>query len=158
LENCVLQTHATYRREEILAALHWGSAVAGHQSGVAWCPESKTDALLVTLHKSEQAFSPSTMYHDYALGPGLFHWQSQNATSSSSPTGQRYMDRGKFNSQIVLFTRDVGQDSDGFIGTYTCLGQVDYVKHESDKPMSIAWKLHRDMPIDVYQSASAVTR
>lgn len=158
LENCVLQTHATYRREEILSALHWGSAVAGHQSGVAWCPESQTDALLVTLHKSEQAFSPTTMYHDYALGPGLFHWQSQNATSSSSPTGQRYIDREKFNSQIVLFTRDVGQDSDGFIGTYTCLGQVDYVKHESDKPMSITWKLHRDMPIDVYQSASAVTR
>lgn len=158
LDNCVLQTHATYRREEILAALHWGSAVAGHQSGVAWCPDSKTDALLVTLHKSEQAFSPSTMYHDYALGPGLFHWQSQNATSSDSPTGQRYLDRESFPSQIVLFTRDVGQDSDGFIGTYTCLGQVDYVKHESNKPMSITWKLHRDMPVDVYQSASAVTR
>jgi hypothetical protein len=98
------------------------------------------------------------MYHDYALGPGLFHWQSQNSTSSASETGQRYIDREASNSQIVLFTRDLAKDSEDFIGTYTCLGQVDYVKHESDKPMSITWKLHRDMPIDVYQSASAVTR
>jgi hypothetical protein len=158
LENCVLQTHATYRREEILAALGWRSATASHVAGVAWCPESRTDALFVTLHKSEQAFSPSTMYHDYALGPGLFHWQSQNPTSSASETGQRYVDREASNSQIVLFTRDLAKDSEDFIGTYTCLGQVDYVKHESDKPMSITWKLHRDMPIDVYQSASAVTR
>lgn len=32
-----------------------------------------------------------TMYRDYPISPTLFRWESQNATSIASPTGQRYL-------------------------------------------------------------------
>jgi hypothetical protein len=44
---------------------------------VLWHEPSQTDLLFVTLNKSEALFSPSTRYRDLALGPSLFHWESQ---------------------------------------------------------------------------------
>ena len=87
-----LRSHAHYRREEILAGIDWaslGRTARGNITGVAWSPESRTDALLVNLRKSEATFSPSTMYRDFAISPSLFHWESQNATSTRSDAGDR---------------------------------------------------------------------
>ena len=42
---------------------------------------SATDLLFITLRKSEALFSPSTRYRDLALGPALFHWESQSSTT-----------------------------------------------------------------------------
>jgi len=50
---------------------------------------SATDLLFITLRISEALFSPSTHYRDLALGPALFHWQSQSTTTAASATGQR---------------------------------------------------------------------
>lgn len=36
-----------------------------------------------TLDKSEGNFSPTARYRDYALIPGLIHWESQSPTSVS---------------------------------------------------------------------------
>jgi hypothetical protein len=163
LDDVPLFSHATYRREGILAGLGYadlerGGRADSHREGVAWCAETSTDALLVTLHKSERSFSPNTMYRDYALNPSLFHWESQNATSTESPTGRRYLDHAAAGSNVVLFTRHANRDDDGFVGTYTCLGAVDYETHEGQKPIAITWSLHREMPADIYVSASAVAR
>jgi superfamily II DNA or RNA helicase/HKD family nuclease len=163
LNDVPLLTHATYRREEILAALGWADLTVGrnpgnHREGVQWCEGVRTDALLVTLHKAERRFSPNTMYKDYALNDSLFHWESQNNTSVTSPVGRRYLDRSATNSKIVLFTRHSNEDDDGFVGTFTCLGQVDYVTHTGSKPIGITWQLKRPMPTDVLLSASAVAR
>ncbi len=35
--------------------------------------------LFITLRKSEALFSPTTRYRDLALGPSLFHWESQSS-------------------------------------------------------------------------------
>ncbi|MDJ0312540.1 DEAD/DEAH box helicase [Arthrobacter sp. H35-D1] len=157
-----LLSHATYRREEILAALEFGSLAKGknvsHREGVAWCSETKTDAFFVTLNKNESNHSATTMYKDYAVSPELFHWESQNATSPSSPTGLRYLDRASHGSQIVLFTRDAAEDETGLTMPYTCLGQVDYVQHKGEKPIAITWKLQRAMPADVFADAAAVAQ
>jgi hypothetical protein len=98
------------------------------------------------------------MYKDYAISPELFHWESQNATSSTSPTGKRYLDRRAHGSHIVLFTRDTAEDESGLTVPYTCLGQMDYLQHSGEKPIGITWKLHRPMPVDVYTKAAAVAR
>jgi hypothetical protein len=42
---------------------------------------SATDLLFITLRKSEALFSPSNRYRDLALGPALFHWESQSTTT-----------------------------------------------------------------------------
>lgn len=98
------------------------------------------------------------MYRDYAISPELFHWESQNSTSPSSPVGKRYLDRVSHGSQILLFTRDTADDETGLTVPYTCLGQVDYVQHSGEKPIAITWKLHRPMPADVYATAAAVAQ
>lgn len=157
-----LLSHATYRREEILAALEFGSLAKGknvsHREGVAWCPETSTDAFFVTLNKDEANHSPATMYKDYAISAELFHWESQNATSPASPAGRRYLDRKSHGSQILLFTREAAEDETGLTMPYTCLGQVDYVQHKGEKPIAITWKLQRPMPADVFAGAAAVAQ
>ncbi|MEQ4519554.1 DUF3427 domain-containing protein [Pseudarthrobacter sp. B907] len=162
LQHVPLLSHATYRREEVLAALQYGSLELGkkvqHREGVAWCPATSTDAFFVTLNKDDKKHSATTMYKDYAISPELFHWESQNATSPGSPTGKRYLDRAAHGSKILIFTRDTSEDETGLTVPYTCLGQVDYVQHTGEKPIAITWKLHRPMPADVFATAAAVAQ
>ncbi|MFD1210654.1 DUF3427 domain-containing protein [Arthrobacter sp. GCM10027362] len=161
LQHIPMYSHATYRREEVLAALgiaKLGGRNAQHREGVAWSRDTKTDAFFVTLNKDEKKHSATTMYRDYALSEDLFHWESQNNTSTTSPVGQRYLNRKAHGSQIVLFTREHSNDDLGMTVPYTCLGQVDYVQHSGDKPIAITWKLHRPMPADVYAVGSAVAK
>jgi hypothetical protein len=161
LQHIPVYSHATYRREEVLAALgiaKLGGRNAQHREGVAWSPDTKTDAFFVTLNKDEKKHSATTMYKDYALSEDLFHWESQNNTSTTSSVGQRYLNRKAHGSQIVLFTRERSNDDSGMTMPYTCLGQVDYVQHSGEKPIAITWKLQRSMPADVYSIGSAVAR
>ena len=51
-----------------------------------WHEPSRCNLLFITLRKSEALFSPSTRYRDLALGPALFHWESQSTTTTASPT------------------------------------------------------------------------
>ena len=76
------------------------------REGVAWCQTVNADALLITLKKSDTDYSPTTMYRDFALSPCAFHWESQSTTSSSSPTGQRYLNHRENGSHILLFVRE----------------------------------------------------
>lgn len=159
LQHVPLHSHATYRREEVLAALQYGSLEQGknvqHREGVAWCPATSTDAFFVTLNKDDKKHSATTMYKDYAISPELFHWESQNATSPTSPTGRRYLDRTSHGSRVLIFTRDTADDETGLTVPYTCLGQVDYVQHSGERPIAITWRLHRAMPADVFATATA---
>nr|WP_299167920.1 DEAD/DEAH box helicase [uncultured Arthrobacter sp.] len=162
LQHIPLSSHATYRREEVLAALEYGSLELGknvqHREGVAWCPAASTDVFFVTLNKDEKNHSATTMYKDYAIGQDLFHWESQNSTAPNSPVGQRYLNHKSRGSQVLLFTRDTAEDESGLTVPYTCLGQVDYVQHSGEKPIAITWKLHRPMPADVLATASAIVQ
>lgn len=152
-----LALHATYSREEILAALGWVSAKrtpATMREGVAWCEAVNADAFLVTLKKSDTEYSPTTMYRDFALSPELFHWESQSTTSSTSPTGQRYIHHRERGSHILLFVREAKTNSLG-AAPYIFLGAADYVSHEGDRPMAITWRLQKAMPTEVYLGARA---
>lgn len=154
-------SHARYARFEILAALghsDFDRRVKVHREGVAWCAETQTDVLLVTLHKTEKRFSPTVMYRDYALSDDLFHWESQNATTTSSPVGLRYLNSKARGTNVVLFSRHSSTDDDGFTGVFTCLGEVQHEKHSGEKPVAINWRLDRGMPGEVFASASAVAR
>ncbi|MFC4005104.1 DUF3427 domain-containing protein [Prauserella oleivorans] len=156
LQQVPLASHAHYRREEILAAFGYASLdrpVANHVSGVAWAEETNTDILLVNLHKSEKDFSPTTMYRDYAISPELFHWESQNATSIDSVTGQRYVNHRTHGSHVVLFVRRAKVDDLG-TAPFLCLGQASYVTHRGSRPIAITWRLGRAMPGDTFTAAS----
>lgn len=151
-----LQVHATYSREEILAALDYAAqnrTPSTMREGVVWRPDLNTDAFLITLKKSETDYSPTTMYRDFALSDRLFHWESQSTTSENSPTGQRYIHHRENGSHILLFVRAAKTNALG-AAPYVFLGPADYVSHEGEKPMAITWRLHQPMPAEVFQASS----
>ncbi|WP_022911177.1 DUF3427 domain-containing protein [Aestuariimicrobium kwangyangense] len=152
-----LRSHARYLREELLSALGHATPQrlpGNFREGVVWIPELQTDAFLITLHKDEKQFSPTTMYRDYALAPGIFHWESQSGTSIASTTGQRYINQAKAGTNVVLFTRTSGANEMGKGAPYTCLGTAEYVSHKGEKPIAITYHLDRGMPADVFREAS----
>ena len=143
-----LELHASYTREQILLALGLGSLEKPitQQEGVRHVPERRVDALFVTLEKSEQEFSPTTMYEDYALNERRFHWQSQSGTSPTSHTGQRYIHHEELGYTPMLFVRRAKRDATGLSEPFTFCGPVRYQRHEGSKPMSIVWELEYEMP------------
>ena len=140
--------HAAYTRDEILAGLgHWTlDRRPDVREGVLHMPGTKTDAFFITLNKTADAYSPTTMYEDYAISDQLFHWQSQSTTSVDSPTGQRYIRHRTMGYTPLLFVREYKQLANGLASPYCYLGPAEYVSHEGSRPISIVWRLRQPMP------------
>ena len=145
-EDCPLDLHCTYTRDQILTALDFLKPSTVRE-GVKWLPEKKVDVLFVTLHKSDKDYSPTTLYDDYSISEKLFHWQSQSTTSEHSATGQRYIHHREQGSRVLLFVREYKSDpiTNG-AEAYTCLGTANYVRHAGEKPMNITWQLDAPIP------------
>jgi len=153
LAHVPLRVHASYQREEILAALDYANLQRRPTSmmqGVAYSEALNVDAFFVTLKKSEADYSPTTMYRDYPISPTLFHWESQNATSIASPAGQRYLNGS---STVLLFCRN---EHKGEYDTapYVLLGPASHVNHVGERPIAITWKLQHAMPSTFFDSAT----
>nr|WP_205704854.1 DEAD/DEAH box helicase [Kineococcus indalonis] len=158
LADLPLSVHARYSRDEIVSALGVVTDTRPPMSfreGVVWAPRWKTDALLITLVKSEGDYSPTTMYRDYPLTRELFHWESQSRTTVASPTGQRYLHHRRLGTHVLLFVR---QHKQGDLGAepYLFLGPADYASHRGERPISITWRLHHAMPMDFFTEAALV--
>src|SRR4029077_11614878 len=133
LVNVPLRVHASYQREEILAALDYANLRRKPHSmmqGVVYSEPLNVGAFFVTLKKSEADYSPTTMYRDYPISPTLFHWESQNTTAVTSPTGPRYLNG---TSSVLLFVREQEKDEFG-TSPYLFLGPATYVTHTGGKP------------------------
>lgn len=154
LADVPLHVHARYQREEILAALDFPRAPSTFREGVWYSAERNVDAFFVTLKKSEADYSPTTMYHDYPLSPTLFHWESQSTTSTTSPTGQRYLSGS---STVLLYVRQEQKDEFG-TSPYLFLGPAHHVSHEGDRPIAITWHLDHPMPMDFFNPASPIAQ
>ena len=147
-----LQSHATYRQEEILSAFGVSTATnpARMQAGVYFHQQTRTDLFFVTLEKSEKYYSPTTRYLDYAISDELFHWESQATTAAYSATAQRYFNHESRGSNVLLFIRTARQDSWRRTMPYFCAGTARYVEHRSERPVQITWRLDRRLPDDVF--------
>ncbi len=151
-----LQVHASYNREEILAA--FGDATVDKppslQTGVFFHRPTRTDLLFITLQKSERDYSPTTRYLDYAISDRLFHWESQSNTASSSERGQNYIHHVARERAVMLFIRTTKQTARG-TAPYFCAGTARYVEHRSERPMQITWRLDHPLPGDVFAAYRA---
>ena len=152
LPDVPLHVHARYTRIEILAAcgVGEGAKVAAWQTGVWYVEELPADLLAFTLDKTGGAFSPTTRYRDYAISRDLIHWESQSVTRADSETGRRYQEHARRGSHVLLFAR-LNTDERAF----HFLGPATYVRHESEQPMAITWKLEYRLPGDLYQAFAA---
>ena len=147
-----ISIHARYTRIEILAAFGRGdkAKTPTWREGVLWAENAKADLMVFTLDKTSGHFSPTTRYRDYAISRDLIHWESQATTRAGSNTGKRYQNHVKEGSKIMLFSR-VNSDERSFY----FLGAANYVRHESEMPMAITWKLECPLPGDLYTSFAA---
>jgi len=143
-----LAIHAEYTRDEALIGLgHWDlNRRPDLREGVLHLRDRKIDAFFITLQKTEDAYSPTTMYEDYAISDQLFHWQSQNRTSADTPTGQRYIRHREQGYTPLLFVREQKLLPGGLASPYAFLGPAQYVSHERSLPLSIVWRLRTPMP------------
>ncbi|MEH0980890.1 DUF3427 domain-containing protein [Micromonospora sp. CPCC 205556] len=151
-----LRVHARYSRNEACAA--FGMPNPGSlREGVKWLESEQADLFFVTLVKSEQHYSPTTMYADRAITETLFQWESQSTTSSASATGQRYIHHASQGSTVHLFVRET-KVAEGALGVpaYLYAGPMTYRRHSGDRPMRIEWELAHPLPADLYAAARAI--
>jgi superfamily II DNA or RNA helicase/HKD family nuclease len=142
-----LMLHASYTREQILLMMGKGefNNPFSHREGVLHIPEKKIDLFFADINKSEQDFSPTTMYKDYAITRKLFHWQSMSTTSTDSPTGQRYINHRQLGYTPMLFIREQKHNANGLTAPFVFAGPLEYLRHEGSRPISITWKLEHPL-------------
>jgi hypothetical protein len=156
-----LRVHARYGREEMLAAIGWAycgespRVPQGHAAGTREVPDLAADVFDITWRKTEKAYSPTTMYQDYAISPQEIHWESPNNLTADAPTTRRYVEHVERGRHVLLFARE---SKLGPVGTQPLLflGPATYLHHEGSRPVSFRWRLDRAMPTEFYESARVV--
>lgn len=162
-----LQVHATYTRDEIIAAFDKRTEKGGVkpiQGGVYYLEEQEAEAgsagatrppidlLFITLEKSEKHYTPTTLYDDYPISPTRFHWESQSTCHQGAPAGRRYLAAGRGSEgSVLLFVRQRRGDERGVTMPYVCLGRGWYAGHRGARPMQVEWELETAMPAGLYQ-------
>ncbi len=151
-----LKLHSRYTREQILVAFRMTNfnKKSSNREGVAENKELNTELLFIDLIKSEKDFSPSTMYQDYAINDTLFHWQSQNSTSSDRGKGLTYIKQHDLNKKILLFVREKNKDEWGNTMAYVFIGEGNINEYYGSKPMNIKWELIAPMPPYLWKASA----
>jgi hypothetical protein len=117
------------------------------REGVIRYQDEKVEMLLVTLDKST-GFKTTTSYHDYAISPELFHWQSQNSAGPETKAGKRYCPGQADGWTFQLFVRENKEMP------YCALGEVVSQKAEGSKPMSVTFQLTQPMMTHLFEKFS----
>jgi len=113
-----------------------------------------TELLFINLVKSEENFSPTTMYDDYAINEYLFHWQSQNAAGPGTSKGLSYIKHQENKKKILLFVREKAKDEYGNTMGYVFVGEGSLKEHYGAKPMNIKWELNEPLPHYLWNDAA----
>ncbi|OUR81562.1 restriction endonuclease subunit R [Cycloclasticus sp. 46_120_T64] len=148
VDSCPLKMHVRYPKEHILIAFEDSTFAkkSSSREGVLNIEKANTELLFVTLNKCEKQFSATTMYHDYAISPTLFHWQTQNSARPSSGRGLGYIQQKENKKTFLLFVREQAKDENVRTMGFVNFGPVDFVKYEGSQPMNITWELQHPMP------------
>ena len=148
VDNTPLSMHVRYPKEHILVAFGDSTFTkkSSSREGVLNITNANTELLFVTLDKCEKQFSATTMYHDYAISPTLFHWQTQNSSKPTSGRGLGYIEQKKNKKTFILFVREQAKDENGRTMGFVNFGPVNFIKYEGSQPMNITWKLKHPMP------------
>ncbi|MDX1326749.1 MAG: DUF3427 domain-containing protein, partial [Arenibacter sp.] len=151
-----LKLHSRYTRDQILAAfgLSTFNKKSTNREGVAENKTINTEVLFIDLIKSEEDFSPTTMYNDYAISETLFHWQSQNKTRADKGKGLTYIHHQKLNKKILLFVREKAKDEFGNTMGYVFVGEGSIQDYYGTKPISINWHLSEPLPQYLWKTSA----
>jgi superfamily II DNA or RNA helicase len=151
LEDVPLCLHAGYGIREILTATGWLRAQrrAPFQAGTLPLHDRKVELLFVTLDKRE-GYHERIAYHDYAISPERFHWQSQNSAGPDTGAGRRYLESPANGWSFQLFVRQARG------APYRACGPVTLEHAEGARPMTIHWRLSVPLPVRLFQEFSVL--
>jgi superfamily II DNA or RNA helicase len=154
--NQPLRLHGRYTRDQVFAAFGFSTFQnkSSNREGVAYSSEKNVELLFITLNKSEADYSPTTLYHDYAINDYTFHWQSQNSALPEQGKGKSYIEQRLNGKKILLFVREQNDDEFGNTMGYVFLGEANYLGHEGAKPMNIKWELNEPMPAYIWKDTA----
>ncbi len=150
-EEWPLLLYGRYEIREILTAVGWltESRRTPHQSGKVVIEEARIECLFVTLDKAV-GYHDRIAYHDYAISPEIFHWQTQNNAGPDTPAGRRYIESPENGWRFFLFVRENKE------AAYCALGSATKVHIEGDRPMSVHWKLEVPLPAELFRAFSVL--
>lgn len=154
-----LKVHARYTRDQILTAFGFNTfdKKSSIREGVAENTNLNTELLFINLIKSEENFSPTTMYDDYAISETLFHWQSQNSSRPDTGKGLSYLKHIENDKKILLFIREKAKDEYGNTMGYVFIGQGNLKETEGSKPMNIKWELNEPIPNYLWKDSAKMS-
>jgi hypothetical protein len=153
-EDLPLHLHASYQVREILTAVGFLTErrYVPFQAGVLALHDRKMELLFVTLDKSD-GFHDRIAYHDYAVSPARFHWQTQNSAGADTPAGRRYLESRSNGWTFQLFVRPRKGEA------YRACGPVYLASPEDisgDRPMNIEWTLEVPLPPKLFGEFSVL--
>ncbi|MGC1472134.1 MAG: DUF3427 domain-containing protein [Psychroserpens sp.] len=154
-----LKLHSRYTRDQILTAFQFSSfnKKSSNREGTALNKDLNTEILFINLLKSEENFSPTTMYDDYAVTESLFHWQTQNSARPDLGKGLSYIKHKEEEKRILLFVREKAKDEYGNSIGYVFIGEGELKDYKGSKPMSINWELQEPMPHYLWKDAAKLS-
>jgi len=154
-----LDIHCYYTRDEVISAFNDinNGRLAQPREGVYYNKDTKCNLLFVTLDKSNNEYSPSTMYKDYAISEDRFHWQSQSTTRPSTIKGKRHIYHKDKGITPLLFLRKSKRDERNVTESYFFAGSLELESYEGSNPINIIWKLKNPLPADIYKMAAVVS-
>ena len=154
-----LKVHARYTRDQILAAfgLSTFEKKSPNREGSAINKKLNTELIFINLIKSEEDFSPTTMYDDYAINETLFHWQSQNSAGPETEKGKAYINQNENDRKILMFIREKKRDQFKNTMGYVFVGKGNLKEYYGSKPMNIKWKLHEPLPHYLWKDAAKLS-
>jgi superfamily II DNA or RNA helicase len=157
--NQPLKLHARYTRDQILSAFRLSTfeKKSSNREGAAENKDLKTEILFINLIKSEENFSPTTMYDDYAISENLFHWQSHNAYGPETIKGQSYINHESNNKTVLLFVREKASNENGNTLGYVFIGEGTFKDTEGSKPMNVKWELSEPMPNYLWKASAKMS-
>jgi superfamily II DNA or RNA helicase len=155
-EPIAIKLHARYSRDQILSAFgaNTFNKKSSSKEGVVDFKDKNIELLFVTLQKTDKKFSPTTLYHDYAISENLFHWQSQNAATPEKGKGLSYIQQQETGKNFILFVREQSYDEYNRVMGFVNLGTLTFQSYTGSKPMSIIWKLENPMPAWMWKDAA----
>ncbi|AQS93629.1 restriction endonuclease subunit R [Polaribacter sp. BM10] len=154
-----LKLHSRYTRDQILSAFKFSSfnKKSSNREGTALNKDLNTEILFINLIKSEENFSPTTMYDDYAVNELLFHWQTQNSARPDLGKGLSYIKHKEQEKRILLFVREKAKNEFGKSTGYVFIGEGEIKDHYGSKPMNINWELKEPMPLYLWKDAAKLS-
>lgn len=154
-----LKIHARYTRKQILTAFGFSTfeQKSSNREGVAENKSLNTELLFIDLVKSEENFSPTTLYNDFAISEWLFHWQSQNSARPDKGKGLSYIEQEENGKIVLLFIREQAKDEFNNTMGYVFVGEGKLKEHYGAKPMNIKWKLEEPIPPYLWNASAKMS-